>query len=293
MGEVHRVEIQPTITGPDAPPVKGERPPSSPQGQPHDKQPKGTPPPQPRPEWMPEKFWRNGNPDYEGLAKSYSELEKKQGGQAPLSVEKKQDQTNGEQTPKADGGDKAGEAPQQKQPEDVPTIPGVKQEQVSQFWTELTSEGKLSEKSYADLEKAGYPKSVVDVYIKGIQAEQNEAKTQVSEYQALAGGADGYSAMAEWMSANLEAEELAEYNEAVTSGKPAIIRLAIKNMHARFKGAMGGSEPKLLGGRGTEPPRGDVFRSQSEVTQAMRDPRYKKDPAYRREVEDKLRRSSI
>jgi len=29
-----------------------------------------------RPEWLPEKFWNDGNPDYENLSKSYSELEK-------------------------------------------------------------------------------------------------------------------------------------------------------------------------------------------------------------------------
>lgn len=32
-----------------------------------------------RPEWLPEKFWVDGNPSYENLAKSYSELEKMRG----------------------------------------------------------------------------------------------------------------------------------------------------------------------------------------------------------------------
>ena len=29
-----------------------------------------------RPDWLPEKFWNDGNPDYENLSKSYAELEK-------------------------------------------------------------------------------------------------------------------------------------------------------------------------------------------------------------------------
>ena len=39
-----------------------------------------------RPEWLPEKFWNDGNPDYENLSKSYAELEK-------LSSRKKEELT--------------------------------------------------------------------------------------------------------------------------------------------------------------------------------------------------------
>ena len=38
---------------------------------------------------------------------------------------------------------------------------------------------------------------------------------------------------------------------------------------------------------------GDVFRSQSEVVQAMSDLRYERDPAYRQDVYDKLERSNL
>ena len=37
----------------------------------------------------------------------------------------------------------------------------------------------------------------------------------------------------------------------------------------------------------------DTFGSVAQVTDAMNDPRYSKDPAYRKEVEDKLARSSV
>lgn len=39
--------------------------------------PAGDPPPPVRPEWAPEKFWKDGNVDSEGLAKSYAALETK------------------------------------------------------------------------------------------------------------------------------------------------------------------------------------------------------------------------
>ena len=37
----------------------------------------------------------------------------------------------------------------------------------------------------------------------------------------------------------------------------------------------------------------DVFRSQAEVVQAMSDPRYDRDPAYRSDVFEKLERSNL
>ena len=37
----------------------------------------------------------------------------------------------------------------------------------------------------------------------------------------------------------------------------------------------------------------DVFRSQAEVVQAMSDPRYDRDPAYRSDVFQKLERSNV
>ena len=37
----------------------------------------------------------------------------------------------------------------------------------------------------------------------------------------------------------------------------------------------------------------DAFTSVSQVTDAMNDPRYEKDPAYRKEVADKIGRSTV
>jgi hypothetical protein len=53
-----------------------------------------------------------------------------------------------------------------------------------------------------------------------------------------------------------------------------------------------GSEGELLtGGKATQP--ADVFQSQAQVVEAMSDPRYDRDPAYRQSVMQKLERSPI
>ena len=53
-----------------------------------------------------------------------------------------------------------------------------------------------------------------------------------------------------------------------------------------------GSEGQLLTGRGAAESNA-VFRSQSELVQAMNDPRYDNDPAYRSDVMAKLENSDL
>ena len=50
--------------------------------------------------------------------------------------------------------------------------------------------------------------------------------------------------------------------------------------------------PQLLGGK-LSANSNDVFRSTSEVMNAMSDPRYLKDSAYTQDVQDKLVRSDV
>jgi hypothetical protein len=246
---------------------------------------------------VPEKFWKDGKVDVEGMAKAHGELEKQ-------FTKKQQDAPKPESTPKPEDKkkdelsvekkeEKPGEEPKPEQqtpkPEDI-VIPGLKLEQTTKFFNEVTETGALSEASYEELTKAGYPKHVVDQYLRGAQAEQAAQNASVNETKALAGGEDGYAAMSLWMAANLDEAEITEYNEAVSSGKKSVIQYAVKAMHAKYSAAEGGQDPQLLGG-GNTPAVGGGYMSQKEVSAAMRDPRYEKDAAYRQSVQDKIARS--
>ena len=55
--------------------------------------------------------------------------------------------------------------------------------------------------------------------------------------------------------------------------------------------AANGYEGRMLTGKA--PRTSEAFRSQAEVVQAMTDPRYERDPAYRQDVYDKLERSNV
>ena len=155
--------------------------------------------------------------------------------------------------------------------------------------TEYADKGQLSEETYASLAKAGIPRTEVDTYIAGKQAQADAYDTAVFD---AAGGADNYQALIEWAANNLSKAEKVAFNDAVTSGKPAVAALAVEGLASRFASKRGTPPGAMLKGGGTgtgvQP-----FKSQHEVTSAMRDARYKTDPAFRQEVLDRLRESEF
>ena len=76
------------------------------------------------------------------------------------------------------------------------------------------------------------------------------------------------------------------------SGDPASIQLALAGLMATYYENNGYEGRMYSGGRG-EVENAPQFRSQAEVIEAMNDPRYETDPAYRQDVFDALERSNI
>ena len=66
---------------------------------------------------------------------------------------------------------------------------------------------------------------------------------------------------------------------------------AVKAMALSYQDSVGRDGQMVTG----KAPRsdGDVFKSQQEMVQAMEDPRYNDDPAYRESIIEKLQRSDI
>ncbi|GAA0687746.1 hypothetical protein ISN75_14125 [Dyella marensis] len=155
--------------------------------------------------------------------------------------------------------------------------------------TEYADKGQLSEETYASLAKAGIPRTEVDTYIAGKQAQADAYDAAVFD---AAGGADNYQALIEWAANNLSKAEKVAFNDAVTSGKPAVAALAVEGLASRFASKRGTPPGAMLKGGGTSTGV-QPFKSQHEVTSAMRDARYKTDPAFRQEVLDRLRESEF
>ena len=62
--------------------------------------------------------------------------------------------------------------------------------------------------------------------------------------------------------------------------------MAVRGLYSQFASA-GGKAPNLIQGN-TSGSAVKPFNAAAQVTEAMRDPRYKNDPAYRKTVEDRL-----
>jgi hypothetical protein len=72
---------------------------------------------------------------------------------------------------------------------------------------------------------------------------------------------------------------------------PATTALAIKGLYAKFTEATGNEKPLATTSADVTGANTDVYRSKTEMTADMRDPKYATDPAFRQQVAAKLQRS--
>lgn len=210
---------------------------------------------QDRPEWLPEKF---SSP--EDMAKAYQSLEQK------MSSEK----------PKQNAKDT-------KSDKEAPNTSDISNT-LNSATEEFMEAGELSDKSFDSLEKAGLPRDLVAAYIEGQQA---LVDLQTSQIKEVIGGEGNYEAMAEWAAEHLSETDVDAFNSVVETGTVDQAMMAVRGMFAQFKSA-GGKAPNLVQG-GTAMTSGvKPFNSAAQVTEAMRDPKYRNDPAYRQMVQQRM-----
>lgn len=123
-----------------------------------------------------------------------------------------------------------------------------------------------------------------------------EIEGQLTEDQAeqlheMVGGEKAYQSMLEWASQNLSKEEIEMYDSVMGAGNANSIYFAVQSLANTYFDSVG-DEGQLLTGRGAGESNA-IFRSQSELVQAMSDPRYDNDPAYRSDVMAKLENSDL
>ena len=116
-------------------------------------------------------------------------------------------------------------------------------------------------------------------------------EAQAEQLYKMVGGEKAYDSMMEWAGQNLSNEEIEMYDSVMEGGTANSIYFAVQALSSKYSDAVG-SEGQLLTGRGSAESNA-VFRSQSELVQAMNDPRYDNDPAYRSDVMTKLENSDL
>ena len=114
---------------------------------------------------------------------------------------------------------------------------------------------------------------------------------EINKIQNSVGGETQYNNLVAWAGQNLPANEIKAFDDLVGTGNAAAIQLGVDALKSRYE-AVNGYEGRRLTGKAADTS-GDVFRSQAQLVEAMSDPRYDRDPAYRQDVVAKLERSDI
>ena len=126
------------------------------------------------------------------------------------------------------------------------------------------------------------------------QVEQSKpqiTEEQVTELKGVAGGEQQYGEMLQWAKDTLNPQEIQMFDTVMERGDPLAAFFAIRSLSYRYQDAQGRDGTMVTG----TAPRGDgsQFTSQAEVVEAMSDPRYDRDPAFRQKIMKKLERSDI
>ena len=152
---------------------------------------------------------------------------------------------------------------------------------------EYQKNGELSKESIDKLEKAGYPKAMVDAYLDGLQATTEKF---VNRIYSMAGGKENYEKIIGFIKTQPESV-INAYNATITQGNLNQIELALNGIKAQMKTAYGTSNPTLMGGAATST--ADGYTSMEQMTKDMADPRYQVDPKFTRSVMMKIKNATI
>lgn len=99
------------------------------------------------------------------------------------------------------------------------------------------------------------------------------------------GGEENYVAMAQWAQKNWTPQQIAAFDAQVEGGNIHASLIAIQGLRAQYERATGVAPARTLtGNTGGPADGGGKFKSVAEMSAAMKDPRYKTDPAYRAQV---------
>ena len=115
--------------------------------------------------------------------------------------------------------------------------------------------------------------------------------SDVSSLKDSVGGEEAYNQITGWAAEALSDADLDAFNDTIENGSLAQIQMIMAGLQARYQAENGYEGTQLQG----KPPSNsrDVFRSQAEVVEAINDPRYDRDPAYRNDILMKLERSDV
>lgn len=155
---------------------------------------------------------------------------------------------------------------------------------------EFEESGQLSEDTLKAIEKAGYPRDVVNGLIEARRALDDAYTQKVYDY---VGGEKEYQSLANWMRGNLSKETINAFNEAVDGGNINVVKMMLDGVKAQRISKQGTRKPMIIGGTTKGTPSNQGFANKQEMVTAMSDKRYGVDREYTLSVERKMMYSNI
>jgi len=159
------------------------------------------------------------------------------------------------------------------------------------LWEEAQGE-KFDEKTLDELAQSK-PADLAKMYLEYRNSQPTKEISQevATQLKDSVGGEEQYASMMQWASENMNENEIDMYDSVMESGDRNAAFFAMQAVSYKY-GESVGVEGKLVQGKApTETTKG--FKSQAEVVNAMQDPRYDRDPAYRQEIMAKLENSNV
>jgi hypothetical protein len=131
---------------------------------------------------------------------------------------------------------------------------------------------------------------LIDAYLE-LQKNTPIQQQQLTDADATAildsvGGEAAYNETLAWAADNLKPDEVAAFDNVVNSGNKDAIFFAVQALNQRYKDSVGFEGKRMSGKSVKSSVKG--FRSQAELARAIADPRYRDDPAYRLDIEQRL-----
>ena len=149
---------------------------------------------------------------------------------------------------------------------------------------------RFTEMSSTDLVEAYMAIRARNPDIDGGGQSEDLTDAEMNQVYNSAGGESEYNNLTQWAAQNLDESKMDAFNDIIDRGNATSIQIAVAGLRAEYE-AQEGYEGRMLTGKAARTQ--DAFRSQAEVVQAMSDPRYDRDEAYRQDVYDKLERSNV
>ena len=209
----------------------------------------------------------------EDLEKAYKELEKK------LGQKEETTQEEGEETQEVS-------EPEEESVEDVSETAKFIQEASEEYFS---NSNQLKPETVQKLKELP-SEQLIDAYLE-LQKNatiQRQELTDADAQSILAsvGGEAAYNETLAWAAENLKPDEVAAFDNVVNSGNKDAIFFAVQALNQRYQDAVGFEGKRVSGKSVKSTIKG--FRSQAELARAISDPRYRDDPAYRIDVEQRL-----